>query len=115
MLELICTVIMAVVMVLGFGVAALCILIGVVGFIYELRDLITKVKTHIIRWNKWRKRCTNGWFHKFLVLVGLRKSPTMMFVLTDKEIEALIEGINRIRHVARGFSYDLVEEVKEDE
>lgn len=31
---------------------------------------------HILRWNKWRKGCLNGPFHKLLVLLGLRFSST---------------------------------------
>lgn len=27
-------------------------------------------------WNKWRKNCLNGPLYKFLVLIGLRRSPT---------------------------------------
>ena len=40
---------------------------------------------HIKRWNKWRKFNANSWFHKLLVLLGLRNSPTFKFVLTDEE------------------------------
>jgi len=27
-------------------------------------------------WNQWRKRCTNPWYQKLLVLFGIIKSPT---------------------------------------
>lgn len=27
-------------------------------------------------WNRWRKSCLNGKIHKFIVLIGLRKSDT---------------------------------------
>lgn len=37
-----------------------------------------KLLDHIKIWNKWRKRNTNSQFYKFLVLVGLRHSPTFM-------------------------------------
>ena len=33
---------------------------------------------HIRIWDKWRKRNTNSKLYKFLVLVGLRHSPTFM-------------------------------------
>ena len=44
-----------------------------------------KIKDHVNRWNKWRKCNANSWVHKIMVLLGLRKSPTFMFVLTDEE------------------------------
>lgn len=37
-----------------------------------------KLLDHIQIWNKWRKRNTNSRLYKFLVLVGLRHSPTLM-------------------------------------
>ena len=85
MLGLIFSVITTVFMVIGFGVVALVIVIGVAGFVYELSDLIIRLIDHIKRWNKWRKRCTNGQFHKFMVLIGLHNSPTMALMLTDEE------------------------------
>ena len=41
---------------------------------------------YIRRWNIWRKGCLNGPVYKVLVLFGLRKSPTMAFVLLPEEI-----------------------------
>lgn len=40
---------------------------------------------HIRRWNIWRKRCLNGPIYKFLVLIGISKSPTMMFITLPEE------------------------------
>lgn len=40
---------------------------------------------HFKRWNKWRKRNTNSRFYKLLVLLGICKSPTLAYTLTDKE------------------------------
>lgn len=40
---------------------------------------------HLKRWNKWRKMCMNSSWHKFFVLIGLHKSPTLMLTLTDEE------------------------------
>ena len=37
-----------------------------------------KLLDHIRIWDKWRKRNTNSKLYKFLVLVGLRHSPTFM-------------------------------------
>lgn len=32
---------------------------------------------HLYYWNRWRKNCFNNSKHKFLVLLGIRKSPTL--------------------------------------
>lgn len=37
------------------------------------------------RWNKWRKHSIDGRIYKFLVLVGLRYSPTLTLYRTKKE------------------------------
>lgn len=37
---------------------------------------MNKIIHHFKLWNKWRKNCLNGWFHKIMVLLGLRYSPT---------------------------------------
>lgn len=50
---------------------------------------------HICRWNEWRKYCLNGKWHKFLVLIGVRKSPTMMFTLTKKEAREIGEAFKK--------------------
>jgi len=54
-----------------------------------------KIIRHIKRWNKWRKNCLNSKFHKFLVLVGIIKSPTMPLILLDDEIKAFQDGIEK--------------------
>ena len=38
--------------------------------------IMKKIIDHVRLWNKWRKGCLNGPLHKFLVLIGLRYSPT---------------------------------------
>ena len=48
-----------------------------------------RLVNHILRWNRWRKNNTNGKLHKFLVLIGFRKSPTMAYVLTKKELKEI--------------------------
>lgn len=48
-----------------------------------------KLVRHIKRWNKWRKGSMNSKFYKFLVLLGLYKSPTFALMLTDEEEEAI--------------------------
>lgn len=40
---------------------------------------------HIRRWNIWRKGCLNSKWHKLLVLLGLRQSPTMVWTLLPEE------------------------------
>lgn len=53
---------------------------------------------HIKRWNKWRKLCGNGWFHKLSVLFG-GYSPTFQFIFTDEELtefkRAVEHALNR--------------------
>lgn len=44
-----------------------------------------KIIKHFRRWNIWRKRCGNSTVYKFLVLIGMRKSPTMEFTLLPEE------------------------------
>lgn len=39
--------------------------------------MIRKLVNHIRLWNTWRKNCANNWWHKLLVLLGLRRSPTL--------------------------------------
>ena len=46
---------------------------------------------HVKRWNKWRKHNLNGPLHKFLVLIGLVKSPTMLMIFTDEEVKRILE------------------------
>ena len=54
-----------------------------------------KIIKHIQRWNIWRKNSLNGPLHKFLVLVGLRKSPSMRFILTPDEIKEFEEAFEK--------------------
>ena len=51
---------------------------------------------HIRRWNIWRKHCMNSPFHKFLVLVGFIKSPTMSFTFLPEEWLAYEEKMHNI-------------------
>lgn len=48
-----------------------------------------KIIKHFRRWNIWRKHCYNTHFYKFLVLIGMRKSPTMVFTLLPEEWQEL--------------------------
>lgn len=56
---------------------------------------MNKILNHIERWNKWRKFNANSCFYKLLVLLKLRESPTMRFVLTDKEEKELRKAFSR--------------------
>lgn len=51
-----------------------------------------KIINHIRRWNEWRKHNLNGTFYKFLVLIGIRKSPTMPLIWLDSEWKAFAKG-----------------------
>lgn len=46
---------------------------------------------HFRKWNIWRKHCSNSTIYKFLVLIGLMKSPSMMFVLLPEECKEIEE------------------------
>ena len=37
-----------------------------------------RIILHIRLWNEWRKHCLNSRWYKFLVLIGLVKSPTLI-------------------------------------
>lgn len=52
---------------------------------------------YIRRWNIWRKRNTNSVFHKFLVLLGIIKSPTMMFISLPEEWQKNRGGVKVCR------------------
>lgn len=58
-----------------------------------------KLITHIRRWNVWRKRNCNSKFHKLIVLLGIIKSPTMMYTMLPEELEMIqlgfLEGLIR--------------------
>lgn len=58
-----------------------------------------KIFNHIRRWNIWRRYCTNSRWQKFMVLLGLRNSPSMHQTLLPEEREivakAFEEGVKR--------------------
>ena len=51
---------------------------------------MNKLIKHIRRWILWRKNCMNSKLHKFLVLFGVVKSPTMATVFLPDEIEEFV-------------------------
>lgn len=49
---------------------------------------MSKLIDHFKLWNEWKKGCLNGPLHKFLVLIGLVRSPTFhMFKVFNKDWE----------------------------
>lgn len=58
-----------------------------------MRNKIRRAVLHIRRWNVWRKGCLNGPFYKFLVLVGLVKSPTFVLALLPEEQKAFSKAL----------------------
>lgn len=51
---------------------------------------------HIRLWNEWRKVNRNNSIHKFLVLIGARKSPTFddVAAMSSKEYELVMNMID---------------------
>lgn len=56
-------------------------------------EVMKNLSRHIRRWNRWRKRNTNGHLHHILVLLGVVKSPTFAFTLLPEEIYILDEQL----------------------
>lgn len=56
-----------------------------------------KIIDHIRRWNIWRKHSLNSNLHKFLVLIGFIKSPTMGTALLPEEIIKVLEAYDKAR------------------
>ena len=48
---------------------------------------IEKVINHVRRWNIWRKHNADGKIHKFIVLIGLIKSPTFGTASLPEEMQ----------------------------
>lgn len=54
-----------------------------------------KIIKHFRRWNIWRKNNLNSKLHKFLVLIGFIKSPTLGCIITPEEHREILEAIRR--------------------
>lgn len=61
--------------------------------------MLKRLKRHLNRWNKWRKRSLNGPIYKFFVLIGIKKSPTFAFVLSDDEEDEYARRYDMIQAV----------------
>lgn len=57
-----------------------------------MRNKIRRAVLHIRRWTVWRKMCINGPFYKFLVLIGLVKSPSFVLALLPEEQKTIEEA-----------------------
>ena len=44
-------------------------------------NLFYNLLNHFKRWNIWRKKCINPWYHKLCVLLGISESPTMAYIV----------------------------------
>ena len=56
-----------------------------------------KIVDRFQRWNKWRKHSMNSRIYKFLVLVGLRYSPTLALYRTNKEERIMKEKFDEVK------------------
>lgn len=51
-----------------------------------MKRLYKRFVLHVKCWNSWRKVNRNGWFYKFMVLIGAMVSPTFeIFFKVDEE------------------------------
>lgn len=60
-----------------------------------MKKAIKRIKTHIKRWNSWRKRSMMSPWFKLLVLIGVRYSPTFAIHLTLEESRELHKDMER--------------------
>lgn len=51
-----------------------------------------KIIRYIKRWNEWRKGNRNSILYKFLVLIKVRRSPTLEHFWTEEQGKAFYEG-----------------------
>lgn len=52
-----------------------------------------KIIKHIRRWNLWRKYCLNPPTYKLFVLLGLKKSETLVLTLLSEERDEFVKGL----------------------
>lgn len=58
----------------------------------HIRSRCRRAVLHIRRWNVWRKVCINGPFYKFLVLIGIIKSPSFVLALLPEDQKTIEEA-----------------------
>lgn len=59
----------------------------------HIRSRIRRAVLHIRRWTVWRKMSMNGPFYKFLVLIGLVKSPSFVLTLLPEDRKNIEEAL----------------------
>lgn len=50
--------------------------------------MFKKLTLHYQQWNRWQKRCMNSRFHKILVLLKLKRSPSFEMMKVGERIAA---------------------------
>ena len=73
--------------------------------------MLESIAIHISIWNEWRKHNTNSKFHKLLVLLGLRHSPTLTYFGC---IQDGAEKLNAIKYTFKDVYGVETEEIKVD-
>lgn len=82
-----------------YAMAIFWIILALMVLLGPISDIVSAIKrtTHFKKWNRWRKGNTNSWFHKLLVLLKLRHSPTFKFTMTDEEEDEMHRFILSLR------------------
>lgn len=73
--------------------------------------MFESIINHISVWNEWRKHNTNSKFHKLLVLLGLRHSPTLTCF---RWIQDSVEKLNAITYKFEDVFGDKTDEITVD-
>lgn len=77
-----------------------------------MRNKIRRAVLHIRRWTIWRKMCINGPFYKFLVLIGLVKSPSFALTLLPEELKTIEEAFAELERSVVDAVESMAEEQK---
>lgn len=51
-------------------------------------EMFKRLTLHYQQWNRWQKRCMNSRFHKILVLLKLKRSPSFEMMKVGERIAA---------------------------
>ena len=57
---------------------------------------------HIRRWYQWQKGNRNGRWYKFMVLIGVMQSPSMVWMLLPEEMKEISEEFQNALRGGRG-------------